>query len=114
MEFKEGLLRAIETMASFVIIVILLLFAFSTVAPHFIEIPRENAQLVSQQNATLQNVVLIIIAFFFGQNSGNLRKDSTIEHQSKALAAGTTTTTAAVSTTTTTKEGETNGPAATG
>lgn len=82
-DVRSALIRSIETMASFVIVVIMGLFAFVIVYPHFGEVPEDNQQMLSQQTSTLQNVVLLITAYFFGQNSGNLKKDDTIAQMAK-------------------------------
>jgi hypothetical protein len=79
-DIRGAIVRSVEMMASFVIIVIMALFAFVIVFPHFSVVPDENQQMLSQQTSTLQNVVLLITAFFFGQSSGNLKKDDTIAH----------------------------------
>lgn len=79
-DVRGAIVRSIEMMASFVIFVIMALFAFVIVYPHFATVPEDNQQMLSQQTSTLQNVVLLITAFFFGQSSGNLKKDDTIAH----------------------------------
>lgn len=87
-----GIVRGIEAMASTIVVTVLLLFAFTTVYPHFAAIPQENQQMLAQQNSTLQNILLVIVAFFFSQSSGNMKKDNAIaELVSQATAPSTRT-----------------------
>lgn len=70
----------LEAMAAFLVIAFVLLFAWVTIAPYFLVIPIESQQLIVQQITTIQNVMLAVVAFFFGQSSGNLKKDATISN----------------------------------
>lgn len=87
-------------MASAIILTVLALFAFTTIAPYFVVVPEENQQVFAQQNATLQNILLVIVAFFFGQNSGNLKKDDAIAKLAEKAPAPAVTTTSYSETTT--------------
>jgi hypothetical protein len=68
----------LEGMAAFLVVAFVLLFGWVTIAPYFLVIPIESQQLIVQQITTIQNVMLAVVAFFFGQSSGNLKKDATI------------------------------------
>ena len=68
----------IDRTSQVVVYSILALFAFTTIFPHIMAIPKENQQMLAQANSTLQNILLVIVAFYFGQSQGNLKKDQTV------------------------------------
>lgn len=71
-------MRLTERMAAFLVIAFVSLFGWVTIAPYFMVIPIESHQLIIQQITTIQNIMLAVVAFYFGQSQGNLRKDATI------------------------------------
>lgn len=70
----------IERMAAFLIIAFVCLFGWVTIAPYFMIVPVESQQLIVQQITTIQNIMLAVVSYFFGQSQGNLKKDSVISH----------------------------------
>lgn len=80
--------RLLEWMAAFLVVAFVSLFAFVTIAPYFMTVPPERHQLIIQQITTIQNIMLAVVSFFFGQSSGNLKKDQTISTLAKSMPPG--------------------------
>jgi hypothetical protein len=79
--------QTLEAMATFLVVAFVSLFGWVTVAPYFMVIPLESQQLIVQQITTIQNIMLAVVSFFFGQSSGNLKKDATISDLAKNVPA---------------------------
>jgi len=66
---------------------LVLLMAFTTVAPFFVSIPQSSVRLIDQQQTILQSVFMVLVGYLWGNSAGNKIKDATLEKQATAMAA---------------------------
>lgn len=77
-------LSAMERLAIFVGVSLMLMLAFTTVAPYLFDIKSPDLiRQIDQTQNTIQNLALILFGFLFGASVGNRTKDATIETLAK-------------------------------
>lgn len=64
-----------------------LMFAFTTIAPFFIDAPQNSIRLIDQQQTILQSVFLVLVGYLWRDAEGSRVKNDTINTMAKALPA---------------------------
>lgn len=77
----------VERLGMIVGVALVVLMAFTTIAPFFIAIPQSSVRLIDQQQTILQSVFMVLVGYLWGNSAGNKTKDATIEKQAGAIQA---------------------------